>query len=82
MTTTSTTTSTTTTTTPINPNILCIPRVFPNIRENRIRSVINELHMCEIDKIDMVQKTSEKGDKFNRVFIHIKEWYQNNANAK
>jgi hypothetical protein len=66
----------------INTNILCIPRVFPNIRETRIHAVINELNMCKIEKIDVVQKTGEKGEKFNRVFIHIKEWYQNNTNAQ
>jgi hypothetical protein len=69
-------------TTVINTNILCIPRVFPNIKETRIHAVINELNMCKIEKIDMVQKTGEKGEKFNRVFIHIKEWYQNNTNAQ
>ena len=81
-TTTTTTTTITKDTQQLNPNILCIPRVFPNIRESRIHSVINELNMCKIEKIDMVQKTGEKGEKFNRVFIHIKEWYQNNTNAK
>ena len=64
----------------LNVNTLCIPRVFPNIRENRIRGVINALQMCDIEKIDMVSRVGEKGEKYNRVFIHIKKWYDT-ANA-
>ncbi len=59
----------------INVNTLCIPRVFPNIRENRIRGVIASLKMCDIEKIDMVSRVGEKGEKYNRVFIHISKWY-------
>lgn len=65
-----------------NINTLCIPRVFPNIRENHIREIINALQMCEIGKIDMVSRTCEKGEQFNRVFIHIKQWTYNSPNAK
>jgi hypothetical protein len=53
---------------------LCIPRVFPNITETRIRKVINDLNMGDIERIDMVSKTTEKGEKFNRVFIHFRKW--------
>ena len=65
----------------LNVNTLCIPRVFPNIRETRIRGVIAALQMCDIEKIDMVSRVGEKGEKYNRVFIHIKNWY-NNENAQ
>ena len=59
---------------PSNVPALCIPRVFPNISEQRIRSVFNTLDLGEIDRIDIVNKTSEKGVKFNRVFVHFKSW--------
>ena len=52
---------------------LCIPRVFSNITEARIRKVINDLNMGDIERIDMVSKTTEKGEKFNRVFIHFRK---------
>ena len=42
---------------------LCIPRVFSNITEVRIRKVINDLTMGDIERIDMVSKTTEKGEK-------------------
>ena len=54
---------------------LCIPRVYPNITEERIRRIFQELALGELDHIDIVNKTSEKGEKFNRVFVHFKTWY-------
>ena len=66
---------------PRNVPSLCIPRVFPNIDERRIRRVFEELNMGEIERVDIVKKTTEKGDKFNRVFIHWKAWNSSdNAN--
>jgi hypothetical protein len=31
--------------------------------------------MGEIQRIDVVSKTTEKGEKFNRVFVHFKRWF-------
>ena len=59
-----------------NPS-LCIPRVFPNIDEKRIRRIFNELNLGVIQRVDIVNKTTEKGEKFNRVFIHFQEWFTN-----
>ena len=55
-------------------NSLCIPRVFNNITPERVRKVFDEISIFTIDKIDMIKKENDKGDKFQRVFIHIKEW--------
>ena len=59
---------------PANVPSLCIPRVFPNINEHRIRGIFSSLDMGEIEKIDIVPKKTEKGEKYNRVFIHFKRW--------
>jgi hypothetical protein len=59
---------------------LCIPRVFSNIGEKRIRSVFYALKLGHIGRIDIVSKTSERGEKFNRVFIHFERWFDT-ANA-
>ena len=56
---------------------LCIPRVFNNIDEKRIRRIFVELNLGEIHRIDLVSKTTEKGERFNRVFIHFKHWFSN-----
>jgi len=59
---------------------LCIPRVFTNIKERRIRAIFREAGLTEgdsggeIDHIDFVKKTAAKGDEFHRVFIHFKSW--------
>jgi hypothetical protein len=53
---------------------ICIPRVFDNIGEARIRDIFEKLDIFEIARIDVIQKQGIKGDKFKRVFIHIKTW--------
>jgi hypothetical protein len=53
---------------------LCIPRVFQNITKERVAYVFKSLGLGEIDHIDMIPRTSENGDKFQRVFIHFKRW--------
>lgn len=59
---------------PANVPSLCIPRVYSNIDEARIRRVFEELDMGDIQRIDVISKTNDKGDKFNRVFVHFKQW--------
>ena len=60
---------------PNNVPSLCIPRVYANISEKRIREIFSELFLGEIARVDMVHKTSDKGEKYNRVFIHFVTWY-------
>jgi hypothetical protein len=59
---------------PANGPVLCIPRVFANINESRIRRVFNELDMGTLKRVDIVQKVSSTGEKFNRVFVHYEKW--------
>ena len=68
-------------TVPANVPSLCIPRVFPNIDERRIRGIIDSLKMGEIARVDIVRRQTDKGEKYNRVFIHWKRWNDSeNAN--
>ena len=61
----------------VNQPILCIPGVFANIKEDRIRRVFGDLDLGEVTRVDIVtpklQVGQEKENKFNRVFIHI-DW--------
>jgi len=59
---------------PVSTPSLCIPRVFLNIGEARIRRIFDELNMGEIERMDIISKMTEKGEKFNRVFVHFKKW--------
>ena len=54
---------------------ICIPRVFQNISEARIRAIFNRLKFGEIEQIDTVEIVGKDGKTYNRVFIHFKEWW-------
>jgi hypothetical protein len=53
---------------------ICIPRVFPNITWQRVKSVFEELGFGDVEKVDMVNKTSSDGKPIKRVFVHFKAW--------
>ena len=57
-----------------NPSI-CIPRVFANIGEQRIRYVFDQLHLGKIARVDMIERRNEQGDTYKRVFIHFEYWF-------
>jgi hypothetical protein len=59
---------------PSNPSI-CIPRVFNNISEERIRNVFEQLHLGKISRIDLIDRTNERGEKYKRAFIHFEYWF-------
>jgi len=59
---------------PSNVPVMCIPRVFSNIGEGRIRHVIQDLRIGPVEKIDIVKKQNDAGSKFNCVFVHLKYW--------
>ena len=50
---------------------ICIPRVFPNITERRVWAIFENLGFGEVEKIDMIERTSKSGDTFKRVFVHV-----------
>jgi hypothetical protein len=56
---------------------LCIPRVFNNITEARIRQVFDDLGLGKISRIDIKERKSEKGDSFKRVYVHFDKWFWN-----
>ena len=41
---------------PSNVPVLCIPRVYPNINEMRIRRIFDDLNMGTLERIDIVSK--------------------------
>ena len=61
---------------------LCIPRVFNNIDETRLRRVFDELELGKIHHIDIIVRKNDKGEAFKRVYIHFEKWSWNeNAQA-
>jgi hypothetical protein len=53
---------------------LCIPRVVAKVTKEQVLKIIQSLHLGIIQRIDMIQKKSEKGETFSRVFIHFSKW--------
>jgi hypothetical protein len=53
---------------------LCIPRVFVNIDEKRVRTVFEQL-LGKIYRVDIIERTNEKGEKYKRVLVHFEYWY-------
>jgi hypothetical protein len=53
---------------------LCIPRVFSSITWHKVKEVIEGSDLGVVDRVDMVNKTNDKGDRFKRVFVHFKRW--------
>jgi hypothetical protein len=56
---------------------LCIPRVFPKITQERIYDIFEQLDIGNIIGIDIVPSINQKGDMFNRVFIHFEQFFRN-----
>jgi len=52
-----------------------IPRMFSNIGENRIRRVFHEQNIGNVERVDLVSKTSSKGDTYNMAFVHFDIMY-------
>ena len=52
---------------------LCIPRLSGETEKSDILNKFNELEIGKVFKIDMIWKTSDKGEKFYSAFIHI-DW--------
>lgn len=50
---------------------LCIPRLHFNTSKNEIVNKFNELGIGKVEKVDIICKNSEKGEKFCSAFVHI-----------
>ena len=60
---------------------LCIPRVFKNISEKRIRAIFYSLKLGFVERVDMVAKSGKDGKEFWRVFVHFSQWNDRNPTA-
>ena len=60
---------------------ICIPRVFKNIGEKRIRAIMYSLKFGFVERVDVVAKKNEKGEEFSRVFVHFSSWNERNDSA-
>lgn len=66
---------------PNEPSI-CIPRTFKSTTRKDLYDVFEKLELGAIDRIDMVAKTNERGECYNKVFIHFKVWNKKNPTVQ
>ena len=52
-----------------------IPRMFSNIGESRIRRIFHEHNIGNVERVDLVSKTSGNGDTYNMAFVHFETLY-------
>ena len=60
---------------------LCIPRVFNNIPDAKIKSTFENLNLGKVGRIDIICKNGRKdGSVFKMAFVHFEHWnYYNSA---
>jgi len=56
-----------------------IPRVFPNITEERIANVFHYMDIGSVEKVDLVPRTNKNGEPIQLAFVHFSELYQTTA---
>lgn len=64
---------------PLSAPSICIPRVFPNISDRRIFAIFRELNVGFVDNIDLVSRVGSDGKEYNMVFVHFRNWFNNEA---
>ena len=61
---------------------ICIPRVFDNITREFIEKTFNQrLGGHYVERVDLIKKTNERGEKIQRAFIHLYRWPTTNPEA-
>jgi hypothetical protein len=56
---------------------MCIPRAFDNVDERQVRDIFEQLDLGQVSHIDIIERRTEKGEKYKRVFIHFTRWFWN-----
>lgn len=63
--------------TPITHPSICIPRTFTSIRgkptKTAVFNTIRDLRIGHIDRIDVVQKTDARGERYCTIYVHL-QW--------
>jgi hypothetical protein len=60
---------------------LFIPRVFPNITQERIADIFYVLGLGDVKRVDRVLKQDGDGNEYYSVYVHFEYWYETNAVA-
>jgi len=57
---------------------VCIPRTFSDVTWRKVRDIFEQVvgEKC-VERVDMVNKINPRGKPYQCVFIHLKEWPNN-----
>jgi hypothetical protein len=70
---------------PVTHPSICIPRTFISIRGKPIKAAVFEtlrdLRIGHIERIDVVQKTDSRGERYCTIYVHI-QWNMRNELAR
>jgi hypothetical protein len=55
---------------------LFIPRVFPNITQERISDIFYTFGIGNVRRVDRVLKHDAEGNEYYSVYVHFEEWYE------
>ena len=64
-----------------NPS-LCIPRVSMNITKNFVASIFEKVCFGKIARIDIITRKNDRGDEYQRIFVHFHYWFSNEYASK
>jgi hypothetical protein len=60
---------------------LFIPRVFPNITQERIAEIFYVLGLGDVKRVDRVLKQDANGNEYYSVYVHFEQWYESSTAA-
>ena len=70
---------------PITHPSICIPRTFTSIRGKPVKAAVfntlRELKIGHIERIDVVQKTDSRGERYCTIYVHV-QWNVRNELAR
>lgn len=62
-----------------------IPRVFSNIKEDRIKDIFDTKRIGKVSSVDLISKKNQKGDTtqyYNMAFVHFEKLYDTTESLK
>jgi hypothetical protein len=70
---------------PVTHPSICIPRTFTSIRGKPVKAAVfntlRELKIGHIERIDVVQKTDSRGERYCTIYVHV-QWNMHNELAR
>jgi len=60
---------------------LFIPRVFPNITQERVADIFYRLGLGDVRRVDRVSKSDANGNEYYSIYVHFNHWNETLAVA-